>query len=258
MRTLRLWIGYDGARYAGWQRQSGAESVQEHLERAIAVVTGDDVTVHGAGRTDAGVHALAQSAHVRVGGGPPTAAFHKAVNTMLPRDIRVLGAREVGSEFHARFSARAKRYAYRIRTGAVLHPLDRAFVHWHRSGGFDVGAMRAAARILVGTHDFASFAANPGQRRTRPTIRTVQALHVRDGGRGVDLVVQGDGFLYNMVRILVGSLVEVGRGRRPVAWMQDVLAAKDRRAAGPTLPPHGLYLVRVLYPEEFGPDRPPF
>lgn len=257
MRTVRLWISYDGTDYAGWQRQSNGEAIQEVIERALALITGDTLTVHGAGRTDAGVHAFAQSAHVRLAKGPPTEALHKALNTLLPPDIRVLGARDMPSSFHARFAARAKRYLYRIRTDAVAPPIGRRFFHWFSGGQLDLQAMRGGAHHLIGTHDFAALATNPGAVRPRATVRTIHSLHLRGCARGVDLVVQGDGFLYNMVRTLAGTLLEVGRGRQDPAWVATVVASRDRGCAGPTLPPHGLFLVRVLYPPEFGPDRPP-
>lgn len=249
MRSLRLIIGYDGAAYAGWQRQAGAETIQEHLERAIGSVVGATVTVHGAGRTDSGVHALAQSAHVKVAGGPPADAFHKAVNTVLPRDIRILRAREVGPEFHARFSARGKRYLYRIRTDPVPHPIGRRYAHWF-TAPLDPAAMRRAARHLIGTHDFASLATSTGNARKSPTVRTVQSLHVLRRRNGIDIAVQGDGFLYNMVRTLAGTLLEVGRGRFKPDDVVSILEARDRRRAGPTLPAQGLFLVRVLYAGE--------
>ncbi len=256
VRTLRLWIGYDGSGLAGWQRQAGAESVQEHLERAVRLVTGERAGVHGAGRTDAGVHAFLQAAHVRVEGGPPERRFHLALNAHLPPAIRVLAALEVPSDFHARFSARGKRYLYRVAAGRIRHPLLARFVHFH-AGPLDLGAMREAARLLVGTHDFLSFATNPGHPRKRPTIRTVRALHLRLRRGVLGILVEGDGFLYNQVRAMAGTLLEVGRGRRPPSWVREVLEARDRSRGGPTLPARGLVLWRVLYPPRFGGDGLP-
>ena len=160
--------------------------------------------------------------------------------------------------FHARFSARAKRYLYRIRSDPVSPPIGRRYFHWHGHGPLDLVRMREAACRLVGEHDFAAFATNPGgeRYRDRGTVRTIQALHLRAGKQEVDLVVQGDGFLYNQVRTLAGTLLEVGRGKRAPEWVSEVLGSCDRKRAGPTLPPRGLFLIRVLYPPQFGPDRP--
>ncbi|MFQ5507217.1 MAG: tRNA pseudouridine(38-40) synthase TruA [Planctomycetota bacterium] len=255
MRTLRLWISYDGTSYAGWQRQAGSETIQEHLERAAYLVAGESVTVHGAGRTDAGVHALGQAAHLRLEGGPPTQSFHLAMNSLLPEDIRVLAAREVPAHFHSRFSATGKRYLYRVLTGDVRDPIGRRYAYWFRRS-LDIEAMRQAVPHLIGRKDYAAFAGNPGYRRRRPTIRRIVAMHLLASPAGVDVHVQGDGFLYRMVRNLVGSLLEVGRGKRPPGWIREVLLSKDRSLAGPTLPPMGLFLTRVLYPPEFGGDEP--
>ena len=257
MRTLRLWIAYDGTAYAGWQRQAGADTIQELVERALASLVGTEVTLHGAGRTDAGVHAFAQSAHVKIERGPPTDRIHLALNTLLPRDIRVLGAIDVDSDFHARFSARGKRYAYSIRTDPVPFPLGRRYFHWHPGGALDAAAMRRAAQFLRGKHDFAAFGSNPGVERTRPTVRSVQSLVLRERPSGVALVIQGDGFLYNMVRAIAGTLLEVGKGKQSPEWVAEVLEGRDRKFAGPTLPPEGLALVRVLYDRRYGPIAAP-
>lgn len=252
-----MWIAYDGTEYAGWQRQAGADTIQEEVEAAFRALVGREVTVHGAGRTDAGVHALSQSAHVQIDRGPPTDRLHLALNTMLPRDIRVLGCADAPSDFHARFSARGKRYRYRVRTEPVPHPLGRRYVHWHPFGSLDVSAMRRAARALIGEHDFASFATNSRNAKLRSTVRRIRALHVCGSDAGVDITVQGDGFLYNMVRTIAGCLVDVGRGKQAAEWLRDVIDARDRRAASAVLPAEGLTLVRVLYPRECGPSSPP-
>ncbi len=256
MRTIRLWIAYDGTDFAGWQRQAGAPSIQEELERAVRFVTGERAAVHGAGRTDAGVHALAQAAHVRLERSPPVERLPLALNTFLPATVRVCGALEVPADFHARFSSRGKRYVYRIRTGRVPHPLLRRYAHWVR-GPLDLAAMRAAARHLIGRHDFSAFATNPGHPRRRPAVRTVRSLHVWRRKEDVVVAVGGDGFLYNQVRAMAGTLLEVGRGRWAPDLVRAILASKDRRLAGPTLPAAGLFLVRVLYPPRFGGLHPP-
>jgi len=252
MRNVRLWVAYDGTGFAGWQRQAGAATIQELLEDAVALLTGERVTLHGAGRTDSGVHALCQSAHFRSEAGLPADRFAPALNTFLPAAIRVLGSAVVPDDFHARFSARAKRYLYRIRWGPVTSPIGQHYFH-HERRPLDVAAMRAAGRLLIGQHDFLAFANNPGHQRKRPTVRTIQALHLPRRRDGVDLVVQGDGFLYNMVRTLAGTLLLVGRGLQPPPWVGAVLQSCDRKTAGPTLPADGLFLIRVLYPRQLEP-----
>jgi tRNA pseudouridine38-40 synthase len=250
MRNVRLEIAYDGSEYAGWQRQAGADTIQEQLERAIYLICQVETTVHGSGRTDSGVHALAQTAHVRISRGPACETLHRALNSVLPEDIRVLSAWDMEPEFHARFSARGKRYVYRICTDSVLHPMLRRYVH-QQGQPLDLEAMRRAAQSLLGTHDFASFAANPGVPRKRPTVRTLTALHLLRRRWGIELFVQGDGFLYNMVRILAGTLIEVGKGKVEPEQIREILDAKDRTRAGPTLPARGLAMLRALYSAEF-------
>ena len=249
MNSYLLTIAYDGTNYAGWQRQDGFDTVQERLEDAFATLHGEPVTVHGAGRTDAGVHALRQCAHVRVPRRWRPADLVRAVNGNVPRDMVVSSAREVPSGFHARFSARGKRYLYRFATTMVRPVFRQGYAHWVKQP-LDVPAMRVGAGALVGRHDFASFASNPGYERKRGTVRRIEHLHVVRRPAGVDLVIQGDGFLYNMVRAIAGTLRDVGSGRLPRGCVRDILEARDRSRAGMTLEPGGLYLVRVLYPRE--------
>jgi tRNA pseudouridine38-40 synthase len=249
LRTYALTIAYDGRAYGGWQRQQGFDTIQERLERAFAVLHGEPIAVHGAGRTDRGVHALRQCAHVRLGRAWAPGLLVRALNGNLPRDIRVRDAREVSPRFHARFSARGKRYAYRFALGPE-EPLFRAGQCWWIRRPLDPTAMRAAAVALRGRHDFAAFATNPGYERRHGTVRTIRHVHLVRRPRGLDLVLQGDGFLYNMVRAIAGTLVEVGLGRRDPADLARVLASRDRREAGPNAPAQGLFLVRVLYPRE--------
>lgn len=248
MRVL-LTVAYDGTLLAGWQRQPGEATAQEHLERSIARVCGVALPVKGAGRTDAGVHALRQCAHVDLPRAWPMPALQRALNAYLPPAIVVLAARPVPSTFHARFSAVGKRYVYRFLTGHPRPVHLRGFFLWS-SSALDVPAMRAAAACLRGEHDFASFASNPGYVRKRGTVRRIDHVHIRPHRRGVDVAVQGNGFLYNMVRTIAGCLRDVGLRRRSPDGVAAILAARDRRVAGATLPPHGLYLVRVLYPPD--------
>lgn len=252
MPTLLLTIAYEGTRYVGWQRQANGPTVQAELERAFAAIDCPGVQVEGSGRTDAGVHAIAQCAHVVLPHAFPVDRLAIALNTHLPDDIAVQAVREAPAGFHARFHARGKRYAYRCVVSRVRPAIGRGLYHWVRRP-VDLDAMREAARCLRGRHDFAAFSTNPGYPRPRGTVRTLQHVHLVHRPGGFDFVVQGSGFLYNMVRCLIGSLLEVGGGRQRPAWLAEVLAAKDRRRAGPTAPPHGLYLLRVLYAADLSP-----
>lgn len=247
MQTYLLTLRYDGTRYAGWQRQAGFTTVQEKIEDALARIFGGHVGIHGAGRTDAGVHALGQAAHVRLPRSFPAVDLPRAINGNLPRDIAVVSVRPVPATFHARFSARGKRYVYRFHVAAIRPVHGTDLFHWVRRP-LDVLAMRAAARHLVGEHDFAAFASNPGYQRTRGTVRRVSQVRVVRRPHGIDLAVQGDGFLYNMVRAIAGTLQDVGVGKLRPEQVREILQSRDRSRAGMTAPPGGLFLVRVLYP----------
>ena len=244
MRTLKLTLAYDGTRFVGWQRQAEGDSVQAAVEEALSRFEGAAVTVVGAGRTDAGVHALGQVAHARVSFQHDAATLRRALNAQLPEDVRVTSVEDALPEFHARFSARWKCYRYQLRNTLVASPFDRAYV-WHLPERLDVPAMRRAADLLVGTHDFAAFQSvgTPAPDTTR-TIRSSTLIH-----EGPLLVydVEGDGFLRHMVRAIVGTLVEVGRGWRDVDSVDALLSGGTRADAGATAPAHGLFLVRVDY-----------
>jgi tRNA pseudouridine38-40 synthase len=250
--TYLLTLAYDGTHYHGWQRQAGHPTVQEQVERALAAIDCPGVHVEGSGRTDAGVHATGQAAHVVLPRPFPPDRLQLALNANLPPDIAVQAARHAPEGFHARFFARGKRYVYRVCVSPVRPALGRSHYHWVRRP-VDLAAMRAAAQCLRGRHDFASFATNPGYARKRGTVRTLHHVHVVRRHYGFDVAVQGDGFLYNMVRTLVGSLLEVGVGNRPPEWLGEVLRARRRSAAAATAPAAGLYLVRVLYAPDLSP-----
>jgi tRNA pseudouridine38-40 synthase len=244
-RRLKLIVVYDGAPFAGWQSQSHRNTVQDHLERAFERVTGGAVRVHGAGRTDAGVHALAQCAHVDVLKFLPADRWIKALNALLPPAIRVLRCRYVSKDFHARLSAKGKIYRYRIWTAPILPPFEYRRV-WHIAQSRDLKVLKAAAKPFVGTHDFASFAANRGKPEPN-TIRTINSVRVRQKGPCVTIEFDGDGFLYKMVRLMTGALVKRALGKVRIEEITSRLhsgkVGSDRFVA----PAEGLYLVRVRY-----------
>ncbi|HEX6974711.1 MAG TPA: tRNA pseudouridine(38-40) synthase TruA [Vicinamibacterales bacterium] len=247
MRTLKLTLQYDGTEYVGWQRQGIGRSIQGLLEEALQRFEGSPVTVHGAGRTDAGVHALGQVASVSLAATIDTPTLTRALNAVLPPDVRVLDVAEETPSFHARFSAVGKVYEYRI----VNAPLVSPFVHryaWHVIPPLDLDAMREGSEMLIGAHDFAAFQGSGSAVQT--TERVIRDIEWEDGG-GYDLPlvmrIRGDGFLRHMVRNIVGTLVEVGLGRWTPTRVAAIRASLDRSQAGPTAPPQGLFLVRVLY-----------
>lgn len=247
MRTLKLTVAYDGTDFVGWQRQDNGVSIQQRVEEALAPFEPEGprpLHIEGASRTDAGVHAAGQVASVRVRFDHPVDAVRRALNIRLPTAIRVLTVEDAPSGFHARFDARGKRYRYRINTAPVVSPLDRWFV-WHVPRPCDVAAMRTAARTLVGCHDFASFQATGSS--VVDTRRTVQRLDIVEMRDELHIEVEGDGFLRHMVRIMSGSLVDVGLGTFPPDWMARARDACDRRKAGRTAPASGLILEQVHY-----------
>jgi tRNA pseudouridine38-40 synthase len=244
MRTLKLVLEYDGSNYCGWQVQGEAPTIQGVLEQALAEVLGERVRVHGAGRTDARVHALGQVASFSTASKLPAEVLPRALNSLLPRDVAVLEAHEAPADFHARYSARGKVYVYRILNRSVRSPLRLRYV-WHLPQRLDVAAMQAAATYLHGRHDFSSFRAAGSEVQT--CERTITELAIAEEGEEIVVRCAADGFLRHMMRNIVGTLVEVGRGWRRPEDMPGLLTARDRRQAGITAPPQGLCLVAVLY-----------
>jgi tRNA pseudouridine38-40 synthase len=261
VRTLKLTLAYDGAPFVGWQRQPNGVSVQALVEDALAPIEGRKVAIVGAGRTDAGVHALGQVASCRVETRLDPDSLRRALNARLPASIRVLQVEEAPDGFHARYWARAKTYSYRALVGSLADPFLRGLA-WHLPHALDAGAMRAALALLTGRHDFAAF--QGAGSAVRDTVRTLHRADLEetswrglfgdappaaDGARLLVWRFTGDGFLRHMVRNIVGTVVETGLGRRRPEDMAALLASGDRRQAGPTAPAHGLTLVSVEYGE---------
>ena len=248
MRNLKLTIAYDGTDFAGWQIQSGAATVQGTLASAIGRLTGEKVLPQGSGRTDAGVHALAQVASLQTESAIPVPNFVIALNDILPDSIRILAVEEVAGEFHPRKSAKAKTYRYRIYREAICSPFLARYV-WHYPYPLDENAMREAASLVVGEHDFTSFAAVDAE-RGKESISNVRHIFSSQWRReSTELVyeVRGNGFLHHMVRNLVGTFLLVGKGTLNPGDITTILKACDRSAAGATAPASGLYLVNVEY-----------
>ena len=244
-RRLKLLIAYDGTRYHGWQLQPRAVTVQGALESCLSRITNGPARLHAAGRTDAGVHALGQVAHFDTASGIPTSSLVRGLNSLLPDDIVVRRAVEAPSGFHARYDAIRKTYVYQLHNHAVPSLFGARYA-WHVPQRLDVPAMKAAAQLLVGRHDFSAFrGALRGD--ARQPVRCLYRLALRHRPPRLVFVLSADGFLYRMARSIVGTLVAVGRGAIAAEAVGDMLRAKERRFAGPTAPAHGLFLAHVSY-----------
>lgn len=255
-RVHRLLLTYDGSAFKGWQIQGGDPTIQLVLESAVRTIWGHPIPVHGSGRTDAGVHALGQVATFTA---PPKfsdmARLRAALNNNLPDPVRVLRCALAPHHFHARFSATGKEYLYRILNHEIMPPFELGRA-WHIPRPLDTAAMATAATALLGTHDFASFASNPGYARAS-TVRTLTHASIRTRSHLIELRFRGDGFLYRMVRNLTGALVKVGHHRISVDQFTAILHARRRTAAPNTAPACGLYLARVFYSPTPARSTPP-
>ena len=244
MRVLRLLVAYDGTRFCGWQRQENGPTIQAAIEDALRPFT-DRPTLFGAGRTDSGVHALGQVASVQIGTDHSVDVIRRALNVTLDRDIRVLQVTDAPETFNARFDAIGKTYRYRIATSEVVSPFAHRFV-WHQPQPLDVEAMQRATPDLLGRHDFSAFMSSGSD--VLDAVRTLNRADLRVHGDELVFEVHGDGFLRHMVRTIVGTLVEVGTGRRDPAFVRALIDSRDRSNAGDTAPAQGLTLVSVDYP----------
>ena len=247
MKRILLTVEYDGTAYAGWQRQINGLAVQQVLEEALSSACGQPVTVTGASRTDAGVHALDQKVHFDTESTIPPDKYPFVLNTMLPPDIRVLDGREVPAGFHARFLTAGKTYTYRIWNARHASALRRN-THWHVPVPLAEAPVRQALATLTGRHDFAAFQASGGTAKT--TVRTLRAAGLEVRGQEWILTVSGDAFLYNMVRIIAGTVVEIGLGKFQPDSFTRAFETLDRLALGMTAPAHGLELTEVRYPPQ--------
>lgn len=243
-------IQYEGTRYRGWQVQGNTENtIQGKLETLLFRMAGTSVEVHGSGRTDAGVHAAGQVISFRCSSGRSTEEIRKYMNRYLPEDIAVLSVEEAEPRFHARLHAVRKTYVYRIWNSETPDVFGRRFLT-RVEEPLDVDAMRAAAVFLCGTHDYRAFCSL--KRFKKSTVRTVEEIRIRQEGSMIELMFVGNGFLYHMVRILTGTLTEVGLGLRDADSVKDILESRDRTSAGRLMPPEGLMLMNVEYPQDFG------
>ncbi|NLJ79371.1 MAG: tRNA pseudouridine(38-40) synthase TruA [Tissierellia bacterium] len=246
MRNIKLTIEYDGSNYVGWQIQENGISIQEEMEGAIHRVTGEDITLIGSGRTDSGVHAMGQVANFKTSSTIPANRFKFAINNNLPGDIVILRSEEVPMHFHSRYDAIGKRYRYMIYNSRTPTALYRNLLY-HVSYDLNYDEMQEAVDFFKGTHDFTSFMV--ARNYVETAVRTITDISLDVNGGMICLIIEGNGFLYNMVRIIAGTIVDIGRGKLNAADIPDIIDSKHRKAAGHTAPSQGLYLERVYYPK---------
>lgn len=244
MRNIKLTIQYDGTNYSGWQRQNNSNSIQEEIEKAINKVTSEKVNLIGSGRTDKGVHALGQVANFLTNSRIPADRFKLALNSILPEDISIIESEEVDIDFHSRYHALGKRYRYCIYNGKIRNPLYRNYAY-HVPWSLNYKEMEKGIKYFIGTHDFKAFMASNSS--VKSTVRTVSKFYLEHKEDLMVFTIEGNGFLYNMIRIIIGTLVDIGRERIKADKIPQILESKNRQLAGHTAPPQGLYLTRVFY-----------
>ncbi len=245
MRNFKILLQYEGTRYQGWQRQESTENtIQGRLERLLSRLAGREVEIQGSGRTDAGVHAYGQTANFHMDTAFSPEELMEKMNAYLPEDIAVIGIREVPERFHSRLNAKGKTYRYRVLNSSIPHIFERRYVYAYPEK-LDLAAMRRAADFLVGTHDFAAFTSV--KKGKKSTVRTIDSIHIESVGEEIRFTLSGNGFLFHMVRILVGTLLETGTGRRTPESVAGLLESGQRKEAGPLVPACGLALMEVRY-----------
>ncbi len=244
MRNIKLTIEYDGTDYCGWQKQINGPTIQRHIEKALRKILHERIKIIGAARTDSGVHAKCQVANFKTTSKLALKNIQKAINGNLPKDIAIVGIKRVDEDFHAQYSAKSKLYRYTIYSREERSPFfDRFSIHIPRK--LDVTTMKKGTRPLLGKHDFSSFKGSKGV--TKNQVRTVKGISIKKKNSFVIIDIEADGFLYNMVRNIVGTLIEIGRGKLKPASMKKILSARDRSKAGPKAPAKGLALIKVKY-----------
>ncbi len=243
MNNIKLVIEYDGTNYAGWQQQKKEVTVQETLKIAIEKVVNEKITLHGAGRTDAGAHALGQVANFKTKSTIPTRKLVQAINFYLPKDIVVKSIKKVSEKFHSQYSTKSKIYRYTILNNNIGSAINRNFCH-HYNGDLNIEKMQKASKHIIGRHDFSTFKSKPDNTNN---IRTIKRLKIKKKGRYLLFTIEADGFLYKMVRSIVGTLLEVGKEKMTIKEFKSILKSRSRSLAGTTVPARGLCLLRVKY-----------
>ena len=244
MRNVKLTIEYDGTNYCGWQKQNNEKTIQEEIEKAIYKAVGEVVEVIGSSRTDAGVHARGMVANFKTNATIPFDKFKYAINDKLPDDIAIIESEEVSEDFHARYDSKGKTYCYSIINRQQKPAIGRNYVY-HFKWDLDIEKMREACKHFIGKHDFKAFRSLGSSVKT--TERTIKELYIESEGEKINIFITADGFLYNMVRIIVGTLLKVGRGKIPVEDIEKIILLGDRKKAGPCVPAQGLILEKVYY-----------
>lgn len=244
MKNIKLIIEYDGTNYCGWQKQKNNKTIQQEISEAIYKLTAEEVELIGSSRTDAGVHARGMVANFFTNSNIPSHKFREAINTKLPDDIAIIKSEEVSDEFHSRYKCKGKTYSYTIINRCEKVALEKNY-SYHVKEKLNVNAMQEACKYFIGTHDFSAFKSSGSSVKT--SVRTIQRLEIVKNGEKLNVIISADGFLYNMVRIIVGTLINVGIGKTRIEEVQQIINSRDRKKAGPCVPPTGLVLENVYY-----------